>query len=94
MSQDCSLEDGSVDVVMSELDFPEEDTLYSGYRDAALKQPSIMMRAGSRALPSDTFEDNVLIQLSALVHGDGTGLSLIPPRFLQAGVSPPELFAR
>ena len=37
MSQDCSLEDGSVDVVMSELDLPEEDTLYSGYRDAALK---------------------------------------------------------
>ena len=25
-----------MDVVMSELDFPEEDTLYSGYRDAAL----------------------------------------------------------
>ena len=36
VSQDCSLEDGSVDVVMSELDFPEKDTLYSGYRDAAL----------------------------------------------------------
>ena len=37
MSQDCSLEDGSVDVVMSELDLPEEDTLYSGNKDAALK---------------------------------------------------------
>ena len=37
MSQDCSLEDGSVEVVMSELDLPEDDTLYSGYMDAALK---------------------------------------------------------
>ena len=52
-----------MDVVMSELDFPEEDTLYSGNRDAALT--AIHHEEswdGTRALLSDILEDSALIQ--------------------------------